>query len=287
MNFISLDITIAAALTSLALCIYTYAKDRVEKEPVGLLALLFGAGGLLSIPAVYCGTLTDNLFGKLFGKHYSISPEGLHEFSSDGIRLAFFACVSFVSVALIEMAAKWLVMFLLTHKSKHFNSLFDGIVYGVFVSLGFAMIDNIRFAWMNGWDMLLLRSLSTVPVHMFVGVFMGYYYTIWHSLTLASKAEKDLAEQGRIKVIKPYKPALSLVLSFVIPYFIQALYTFAEYSYVIYSKLALYLLLAVLFILAFLKIHKTSYDDALDNKVVSGMLLKKYPDYKTSEEDLK
>lgn len=284
MNYVSIDITVAAAITSLMLCIYTYVKDRVEKEPVGLLALLFGAGGILSVPAVYCGSLTDNLFGKLFADYYRTAPDGLPEFSSDGVRLAFYACISFVSVAFLEIAVKWLAMFLITHKSKNFNSLFDGIVYGAFVSLGFAMVDNIRFAWMNGWDMLLLRSLSTVPVHMFTGVFMGYYYTIWHSLTLASKAEKDLASQGKIKISKPYRPAPSLVFSFIVPYFVQGLYSFAEYSYTYYSKLALYVILAVLFVFAFLRIHKTSVDDALDNKVVAGMLSKKYPDFNASKE---
>lgn len=287
MSYISFDITIAAAITSLILCVYTYIKDRVEKEPIGLLALLFAVGGVISIPAVYTGSLMDDLFEKVFANYYQILPGGLPEFTSSGSKAAFYACVSFVSVALIEVTAKWLAMFLLTHKSKHFNSLFDGIAYGSFVSLGFAMIDNIRFAWMNGWDMLLLRSLSTVPVHMFTGVFMGYYYTLWHSLSLASKAEKDLASQGKISISRPYRSAPSLILSFVVPFIIQGLYSFAEYSYMFYSKLALYIILSSLFVLSFLRIHKTSCDDALDNKVVAGMLLKKYPGYKDSGEVLK
>ena len=287
MSFISLDITVAAAITSILLCVYTYIKDRVEKEPIGLLAILFAVGGALSVPTVYTETLAGGLFERLFASHYTIAPIGMPEFSSEGIRIAFYGCVSFISIALIEVAVKWLVMFLLTHRSKHFNSLFDGLVYGVFVSLGFAMVDNIRFAWMNGWDYLLLRSLTTVPVHMFIGVFMGYYYTIWHKLTLAAKAEKNLAAEGRITVIKPFRSAPSLILSFIVPVLIQGLYTFTEYTYTRYSELSLYIVLMALFVFAFARIYKTSSDDALDNKVVAGMLLKKYPEYKNPEVETK
>ena len=41
----------AALLPAIALCSYIFAKDRVEKEPIGLLLLLFGLGAVSCYPA--------------------------------------------------------------------------------------------------------------------------------------------------------------------------------------------------------------------------------------------
>ena len=283
MNYISSEITFAAAITSVFLCIYTYSKDRCEKEPISLLLLLFFSGGLLSIPVIYGEKLAGDMLAGLFKEHFAIMPDGSTEFSSTSSEAAYYIIISFATVALFENAAKWLCMFLLTHKNKNFNSLFDGLIYGVFVSLGFAMIDNIRFAWINGWDFLLLRSLTTIPVHMFIGVFMGYYYSLWHTVSIAAKTEKSLASDRKITVTRPFRPSFSLLLSFFVPLLIHGLYTFSEYSYMYFSKLSLYLILTVLFALAFNRLRKTSQDDAPDNKVAAGLILKKYPDYKAQK----
>lgn len=278
MYFISLEITLAAAVTSVILCAYTYYKDRVEKEPLGLLAILFGVGGILSVPTIYAEKCLGDVIQKLFGNYFEIDPSGFMRFTSVASSVSYYAILSFAVVALLETAVKWSVMFLITHKNKNFNSLFDGLIYGVFVSLGFAMIDNIRFAWMNGWDMLLIRSLTTVPIHMVAGVFMGFFYTMWHSFNLAAKKEKALADEGKITVTKPFRSAAHLAFSIVVPFAVQGIYRFAEYSQMAVSKVFLYVFVIVLFIVGFIGIHQTSVADSLDNKVVATMINKKYPE---------
>ena len=265
-------------MTSLILCAYTYYKDRVEKEPLGLLAILLGAGGVLSVPTVYSEKLLGDVIQKLFSNHIEINPSGFMQFSSVSSSLSYYAILSFAIIALLETAVKWTVMFLITHKNKNFNSLFDGLIYGVFVSLGFAMFDNIRFAWMNGWDMLFIRSLTTVPVHMVTGVFMGFFYTIWHALSLASKQEKVLAAENKITVKKPFRPAPAICLSIIIPFLTQGIYSFTEYTQTMASKIILYVLVAVLFVIAFVGIYQTSAADAPDKKVANAMIKKKYPE---------
>ena len=51
MNFIFFSIL--GLIPALILCGYIYFKDRVEKEPISLLALLFIAGALSYIPAFF------------------------------------------------------------------------------------------------------------------------------------------------------------------------------------------------------------------------------------------
>ena len=44
MNHFSFELALVAVLPAIALCAYVFFKDRAEKEPIGLLAFLFGAG---------------------------------------------------------------------------------------------------------------------------------------------------------------------------------------------------------------------------------------------------
>lgn len=276
MNNISAETTLVASIASIILCIYTYHKDRTEKEPLSLLAALFCVSGILSIPSVYIENILQRVIGDVFSDYFQIDITGIMKFTSSASAVSYNLIVSFLVVALIETAVKWAVLFLITHKNKNFNSLFDGLIYGVFVSLGFAVFDNIRFAWMNGWDMLLIRTATTTPIHMVVGVLMGVFYTLWHIFSLAAKAEKKLEEDGKITVTKPFAYAPFLALSAATPFLTRGLFRFAEYSQTDGSKAVFYIFIFILFVIGFVCIHKASDADSLDNEVVSSLIRKKY-----------
>ena len=57
-----------------------------------------------------------------------------------------------------------------------FNYRFDGIVYAVTVSLGFAAYENILYVLNYGLSVALPRALLAVPGHMSFAVCMGIYY---------------------------------------------------------------------------------------------------------------
>ena len=65
----------------------------------------------------------------------------------------------FVIVAFSEEGAKYILLRRRTWRSDAFNCQFDGVVYAVFVSLGFALWENLGY-----------------PGHACFGVFMGVYY---------------------------------------------------------------------------------------------------------------
>ena len=50
------------------------------------------------------------------------------------------------------------------------------MVYAVFVSLGFALWENLGYVAMYGLSTALVRAVTAVPGHACFGVFMGVYY---------------------------------------------------------------------------------------------------------------
>ena len=59
-------LVIAAAAPCVAFMIYVYRKDRVEKEPAGLLLLLFGGGVLSTAIAILLETITGKILNSIF-----------------------------------------------------------------------------------------------------------------------------------------------------------------------------------------------------------------------------
>lgn len=156
-------LTFLTILPSYLLGKYIYGMDKIEKEPVGLLFRLF-VGGMLAV-----------------GLTISISHLAKDSFPilvSDSTDIKTLLIYNFLGVALIEEACKWIMLFIFTWRNKNFNFLFDGIVYGVFVAIGFATVENFLYVFSEGGGIItaLLRAVLSVPAHAFFGVFMGYYY---------------------------------------------------------------------------------------------------------------
>ena len=78
-----------------------------------------------------------------------------------------------IFVGLIEEGSKFFFLYRFTWKDKAFNYRFDGIVYAVFVSLGFAALENVFYVFNYGTGVALQRALLTIPGHMSFAVYMG------------------------------------------------------------------------------------------------------------------
>ena len=83
-------------------------------------------------------------------------------------------------IALPEEMAKFGAMALITWNNKRFNSTYDGIVYAVCSSLGFATIENIIYVFSDGGSLVtaIVRAVLTVPGHAMWGIIWGYGYGI-------------------------------------------------------------------------------------------------------------
>jgi len=132
-----------------------YNLDEYDKEPLWLLALafIFGAINLhLDID------ILDFLFSLITAEN-------------DFIRIGEEA----LSVGFTEELLKFLVVMLIIYPNKNFDEPFDGIVYSVFVGMGFATAENMTFVLQGGAGLAVMRMLSAIPAHFVFAVLMGYY----------------------------------------------------------------------------------------------------------------
>ena len=138
----------AALLPAIALCIYAYRKDRVEKEPVGLLLGLLVLGALSCYPAGELEGVVGGWIRDIF-KSFGRESEGVLYLS--GTTYKIYNAVKYVfGVALIEEGMKFLILYMVTKDNKNFNCLFDGLIYAIFVSLGFAALENVFYVLLSG-----------------------------------------------------------------------------------------------------------------------------------------
>ncbi|MDD6255294.1 MAG: PrsW family intramembrane metalloprotease [Eubacteriales bacterium] len=153
------DILLLVAVSPpLFLIFQIYKMDSVEREPVSLLIKLLIGGGLITFAA----SLLENAFQFLYAGNM---PHYMSQFIQ-----------YFIVVAISEECCKYLVMRLLTWRSPEFNYTFDGVVYAVTVSLGFALVENVMYAQLFGMRTALLRAFTAIVLHAVCGVFMGCYY---------------------------------------------------------------------------------------------------------------
>jgi RsiW-degrading membrane proteinase PrsW (M82 family) len=145
---------IAASAPGLALLLYFYLKDRYVTEPISIVLRMFTFGVLVVFPTM----VIQRGFILAFGDSSFL--------------------FAFVWSGLIEESVKWLLIYHLIYSHAIFDEPYDGIVYAVAVSLGFATLENIFYAWYYTptFSDMFIRALLPVSGHALFGVLMGYYF---------------------------------------------------------------------------------------------------------------
>lgn len=141
------------------LIVFIYLKDKYEKEPKRLLLYTFLLGAIVSIIITTILYVFIDLFLPLNNKTSVVQQ----------FMKAFFV------VALVEEFSKYVIIRYYAQPKKAFNEPFDGIVYAVMVSLGFAFTENIMYVFQGGLEVALIRAFTAVPAHATFGVLMGYF----------------------------------------------------------------------------------------------------------------
>ena len=272
-------LTVAALLPAILLGIYIYKKDSAEKEPKPLLALLLFLGVMIVFPVSYLEEWVDLMIGNFFAG-YAVVEEG-ELMLSTGVYYLYVWVKYTIGVALIEEGFKWLAMWFATSKNKNFNSLFDGIVYAVFVSLGFAAFENVMYCLEYGWATAIARFVTSVPAHTFFAIIMGYYYSNWHMQEIARMKEYAYIASGTLDDYKePFSGRKYLRRSIVMPVLVHGFYDFCCDIDEVWSLFAFVILMIVLYAYCFLRVRSMSMMDGLDGHITDAMLLEKYPELK-------
>lgn len=219
-----------AIIPGLIIIGYVYLKDKVEKEPVGLIAKLIVFGCLCCYVA---------------GSVESIESSFLPAYPNGSLQYAL--TNAFLVAALCEEVIKYLALRLGSWKHNSFNYRFDGIVYGVSVAVGFAVLENIMYVSMYGFGTAVVRAFTAVPLHAFCGAIMGIFYS------LSKKASID-HESG--------KCTMYTVMSVLVPIVVHGIYdTFAMLRSTTASMI-LIIFVVYLYITVIRTIKKMSAEDA-------------------------
>ena len=224
----------AAVIPAIFLLVHVYRADKLEKEPAPLLISLV----LYGIAATFIALILERLGSAILGQFF---PED---------SVPYNVIMYFGVVAFSEEGAKYFLLKRRTWNSAAFNCQFDGVVYAVFVALGFALWENISYVLMYGLSTALVRAVTAVPGHACFGVFMG----VWYGLA------KRLHGQGRGSASK-----LCRVLALLLPAFLHGCYDFIATMESMHYGWLFVGFVAILFLIAFLLVKRQSQHDRYIN----------------------
>jgi protease PrsW len=153
---------------SLSWLFFVRRFDRAHPEPLWLVLATFVLGGVSVVIAAsveyVCMHSTPYLNPSVMtlGGQLIAFPVALLVFT--------------VVVGLAEEGAKLAAAWSLAAHTKHFDEPVDGIVYGAASALGFAAVENVKYFAVGRLTatLIVMRSLTSVPAHMFFGAIWGY-----------------------------------------------------------------------------------------------------------------
>lgn len=224
-----ITLTRLAIIPGLIIIIYIYGKDKVEKEPLGLILKLIVFGSLCCFVAGY--------MEQIVSMYVPSFPEG---------SVANAMTEAFLVAGCCEELVKFLALRVGSWRNPSFNYRFDGIVYGVSVAVGFAVLENLMYVSMYGFPTAVVRAFTAVPLHAFCGAVMGILYSYSRKASIDRRSGVSMAYT---------------ILAWLVPMIIHGIYdTFA----MIRSTLASAMLIAFvvfLYIVIIRMINRMSKDD--------------------------
>jgi len=214
---------VSAIMPAVILMTYVYKKDHTTKEPLGLLLLLIGGGIVAALLAGRLESLGEIILSS----------------TKRSVKLYNFLYYFFV-VALAEEGCKYLLLRKISWSSNSFDSTYDGIIYATFISLGFALYENILYVFRYGLSVAITRAFTAIPGHFCFGVLMGVFYGA------AKRYSNMYDEENRKQNGK---------LALLVPILVHGLYDYLIVSNAKYSSL-LFIVGLILLIISCVKIVK-------------------------------
>ena len=185
----------AAVIPAIFLMVRVYQSDHLDRESPQLLYKLVRAGILSSLLAL----VEERIFCNILNQY--VEPNTVK------YNVILYFCI----VAVAEESSKYIFLRRNSWNDPEFNCQFDGVVYAIFVSLGFALWENISYVTHYGFTTALARAVTAIPGHACFGVFMGAFYGI-------AKKYDYAGEKG--------KTVLFTILSLVVPMLIHGAYDY-------------------------------------------------------------
>lgn len=145
-------IALSAVAPGFALLSYFYLRHELEAEPLGYVIRSFVAGAILVFPIMFVQ----------------------YAFMEEGVLVGPFS-KAFIATALLEEFFKWFMIYYTIYIHKVFDDYYDGILYAVACSLGFATLENFLYLWVyDSIEIAIWRAVLPVSGHALFAVVMGF-----------------------------------------------------------------------------------------------------------------
>jgi protease PrsW len=154
-----LSLLALAVAPGAAITIYIYSRDKYDREPLKPLLISFLLGMVATAPAILIQTL--------------LKPVLFIRFPNFDI--TYYFLLAFIIVACSEEGSKYVMLRYYAYRHRAFSEPFDGIIYSVMISMGFATLENIGYVLNYGFTTGLIRMFVSVPSHAAFAVLIGYH----------------------------------------------------------------------------------------------------------------
>ena len=205
-----IDLIISATIPPLIVLYFIYRNDLYEAEPHELLLKTFFLGCVITIPIILIETYTSILSEYIF-------------------------IYTLIGIALVEEGVKYITLLYYNFPKRSFNEPYDGIIYSVVLTMGFALIENIMYVISDDTGATaILRMLTAIPLHATAGIIMGYFL-------------------GKSKMESNNKTK-NLILALLIPTLIHGVYDYFAFTNTV--LLIVIVIFGVVYSLKAIKIHQ-------------------------------
>lgn len=194
--------------------LWIYYKDKYNKESIDVLLKYFVLGIIVSFFAIIIEKflMDRNIF-------------------EEDTRLIYTA---FIVAGFTEEVLKGITLTFFANREKSYDEKLDGIMYSIFLSLGFATIENIIYVnyekLSSVFEVAFVRSFISIPAHLIFAITMGYYFSRY-------KFEKNTVKKRQ-----------ELFLTFLIPILFHGIFDFIlmlQYKWAIIVFIIYILVLAI------------------------------------------
>ena len=224
-------LVIAAVVPAIYLLVRVYQLDRLEKENKRMLLNMVKAGVFSSLIAWVLEKVLTNVIAS----------------QMSGNTVAYRIVLFFIVVGLSEEGAKYFELRRNSWRSPEFNCVYDGVLYAVFVSLGFALWENISYVLNYGMATAVVRAFTAIPWHACFGVYMGIFYS-------AAKVYTVAGDEARARMFH--------IAAVVVPMLIHGAYDYIATLQTQGANYLFFAFVAVLFIVSLRIIRSVSRNDA-------------------------
>lgn len=255
MNLINyISIFLLSITTTIIFIVAILYSDRKSKEPIHMIVIsLFS--GIFTI----CLTL---LIEKFVLPNFEIISSDIFNYETSSL-------LRILLLSLIEEYSKLMVLYLFISKSRNFDDVYDGFLYSSFVALSFGAFETLIYVFdeldfLSMASLAILRSITSVPLHLICGIVMGYYVGV----------EKFSWGTGnRIK---------NLLMSLLIPTIIHFIYNYVLSTFIMsLTGDGLFLIFIITFFIPFyiiaisyIKRTKFMNDKYINNKKYKNLMTK-------------